>query len=186
MKLIKKIQKFLKAWLGSDTGPTVQDMIDMGMKMGENVLYDVSCNFDYSHCWLITIGNNVTFGPKTYVLAHDASTKQYLGYTKIGKVTIDDGAFIGACSIIMPGVHIGKNCVIGAYSVVTSDVPDGSVYVGNPAKLVCSTDEYIEKQKKQMERLPVFGEEFTLGCGITDEMKRQMLDEMKDGKAFVF
>ena len=185
MKLVKKIQSFLKAWLGCDKGPTVEDMKKMGMKVGEKVLYDVSCNFDYSHCWLISIGNNVTFGPKTYVLAHDASTKRYLGYTKIGKVTIDDGTFIGACSIVMPGVQIGKNCIIGAYSVVTSDVPDNSVYAGNPAKFMCTTQEYIEKQKKQMEVLPVFDESYTLGGGIDDEKKREMLKKMKNGKGFV-
>lgn len=185
MKLIKKIQSFLKAWLGCDKGPTVEDMKKLGMKMGENCLYDVSCNFDYSHCWLIEIGDNVTFGPMTYVLAHDASTKRYLGYTKIGKVTIDDGTFVGASSIIMPGVYIGKDCVIGAYSVVTSDVPDGSVFVGNPARFVCTTQEYVEKQKKLMESVPVYDESFTLGGGITEEKKQQMLDEMKNGKGFV-
>lgn len=185
MKLIKKLQRFLKAWLGCDKGPTVQDMVNMGMKFGKNVIYDESCSFDSSHCWLISIGDNVTFGPKTYVLAHDASTKKYLGYTKIGKVTIDDGTFVGACSIVMPGVRIGKNCVIGAYSVVTSDVPDNSVYVGNPARFVCTTEEYIEKQKKQMEVLPVFGAEYTLRGGITDEKKSEMLDKMTNGKGFV-
>ena len=185
MKLIKKIQNFLKAWLGCDSGPTVDDMIAMGMKVGENVLYDVSCNFDYSHCWLITIGNNVTFGPKTYLLAHDASTKKYLGYTKIGKVTVDDGTFIGASSIVMPGVHIGRDCIIGAYSVVTTDVPDNSVFVGNPARFICTTDEYISRQKKLMETVPVYDRSFTLGGEITPEKKQQMLDEMKDGKGFV-
>lgn len=185
MKLLKKIQKLLKSWLGCDKGPTVDDMIALGMKVGKNCLYDVSCNFDYSHCWLITIGDDVTFGPKTYVLAHDASTKRYLGYTKIGKVTIDDGTFIGACSIVMPGVHIGKNCIIGAYSVVTADVPDNSVYVGNPAKFICTTDEYVAKQKEQMEKYPVYDESYTLGGGITEERKQKMLDEMKSGKGFV-
>lgn len=185
MRLIKKIQSFLKAWLGCDKGPTVDDMKKMGMKVGKNCLYDSSCDFDSSHCWLITIGDNVTFGPKTYVLAHDASTKQYLGYTKIGKVTIDDGTFVGACSIVMPGVHIGKNCVIGAHSVVTADVPDGNVYAGNPAKFICTTKDYIEKQKRQMEVFPLYDEKFTLGGGISDELKQQMIAEMKDSKGFV-
>lgn len=185
MKLIKKIQAFLKSWLGCDQGPTVDDMINLGMKVGKNVIYDISCNFDYSHCWLISIGNDVTFGPKTYVLAHDASTKKYLGYTKIGKVTIDDGTFVGASSIVMPGVHIGKNCIIGAYSVVTSGVPDNSVFVGNPARFVCTTQEYIEKQKKQMETFPVFDASYTIGGGITEEMKKEMLEKMTDDKGFV-
>lgn len=185
MRIIKKLQSFLKAWLGCDKGPTVDDMIKMGMKVGKNVIYDSSCDFDVSHCWLITIGNNVTFGPRTYVLAHDASTKQYLGYTKIGKVTIDDGTFVGAGSIIMPGVHIGKNCIIGAYSVVTADIPDGCLCAGNPAKFICTTQEYIEKQKKLSEEIPVYDRSFTLGGNITDEKKLQMINEMTKGKGFV-
>lgn len=185
MKLLKKIQVFLKSWLGCDKGPTVQDMINMGMKVGENVVFDSSCDFDVSHCWLITIGNNVTFGPRTYVLAHDASTKRSLGYTKIGKVTIDDGTFVGAGSIVMPGVHIGKDCIIGAYSVVTSDVPDGTVYAGNPAKLICTTESYVNKQKNMMNKLPVYDGSYTLAGGITEEKKQQMLEEMTKGKGFV-
>ena len=185
MRLIKKIQKFLKSWLGCDRGPTIADMKARGMKVGKNLIVDDSCRFDSSHCWLIEIGDDVTFGPQTYVLAHDASTKKYLGYTKIGKVTIEDGCFIGADSLVMPGVHIGKNCIIGAKSVVTSNVPDGSVYIGAPARFVCTTQEYIERQKKSMEKYPVYDESFTLNGGITPEKKQQMLDEMKDRKGFV-
>lgn len=185
MKLIKAIQKFLKNWLGCDRGPTVEDMQNMGMKVGRNLIVDTSCRFDCSHCWLISIGDDVTFGPNTYVLAHDASTKHYLGYTKIGKVTIGDNSFIGAESIVMPGVTIGKNCIIGAKSTVLTDVPDNSVFVGAPAAFLCTTDEYIAKQKAMMERVPVYDKSYTLGGGITAEKKQQMLDEMTSGKGFV-
>lgn len=47
--------------------------------------------------------------------------------------------------MIMPGVKIGRNCVIGAGSIVTKDVPDETVVVGVPAKVLCSTQEYAEK-----------------------------------------
>ena len=164
---------------------TTEKLINMGMKVGYNFSRLKGTILDPSHCWLIEIGDDVTFGPQTYVLAHDASTKKYLGYTKIGKVTIEDGCFIGADSLIMPGVHIGKNCIIGAKSVVTSNVPDGSVYIGAPARFVCTTQEYIDKQKKGMEKYPIYDVSFTLNGGITPEKKQQMLDEMKDRKGFV-
>lgn len=51
-------------------------------------------------------------------------------------VHICEGAFIGACSIILKGVTIGKHSVIGAGSVVTKDVPDNEIWAGNPAKYV--------------------------------------------------
>ena len=185
MSLIKAIKKKLQDWLGISPGPTVDDMIAMGMTVGKNFFYDASCRFDVSHCWLISIGNDVTFGPGVYLLAHDASTKKSLGYTKIGKVTVSDNVFIGADSIIMPGVTIGRDCIIGARSVVTKDVPDGCVYAGSPAKMVCTTAAYMENQKKNLERLPVFDKSYTLAGNIDEEKKRRMMEEMKDGKGFV-
>ena len=79
---------------------------------------------DDSHAWLIEIGDNVTLAPRVHILAHDASTKLYLGYTKIGRVRIGNDVFIGHVTIILPGVTIGDNVVIGAGSVVKSDIPD--------------------------------------------------------------
>lgn len=48
------------------------------------------------------------------ILAHDASTKRYLGYTKIGRVLIGNNVFVGAGTIILPSVAIGNNVIIGA------------------------------------------------------------------------
>ena len=76
---------------------------------------------DPDHCWLIEIGNNVTIAPRVHILCHDASTKQYLGFTKIGNVTIGNNVFIGA------GAKI-----IGVNAVVNQDVPDNVIVVGNP------------------------------------------------------
>jgi acetyltransferase-like isoleucine patch superfamily enzyme len=54
----------------------------------------------------------------------------------MGPVVIEDGAFIGINAVILPGVTIGRNAVVGASSVVTSDVPSYAVVVGNPAKVI--------------------------------------------------
>ncbi|MCT7525393.1 hypothetical protein N5T77_10065 [Aliarcobacter cryaerophilus] len=58
------------------------------------------------------------------------------GYYPSQTVVIKEGAWIGANSIILPGVTIGKNSVIGAGSIVTKSIPDFSVAVGNPAKII--------------------------------------------------
>ena len=64
-----------------------------------------------------------------------------------GKVIIEDFAYIGAFSQIMPGVTIGKGSIVAAGSIVTKSVPPGVVVGGNPAKYICTVDEYYEKNK---------------------------------------
>ena len=184
MKLLNKIRNIIRSWLGVDYGPTLWDMQKMGMKVGKNFKADKP-RIDTSHCWLITIGDDVVFGPNVYLLAHDASTKQHLGYTKIGKISIGDNTFVGADAIVMPGVKIGNNCIIGTGSIVTKDVPDNTVYAGSPARFICTLEDYLEKNKTLMETNPVYDYSYTLGGNITEEKKEQMRKELENGIGFV-
>ena len=84
------------------------------------------------------------------LLTHDASTKKFIGYTKIGRIIIGDNVFIGSGSIILPGVTIGNNVIIGAGSVIRTDIPDNSVVTGNPATIICSTSEYMDRNKAKL------------------------------------
>ena len=118
------------------------------------------CYIDPTHCFLIEIGNNVTLSIRVTLLAHDASTKKCLGFTKIGKIRIGDNVFIGANATVLPGVCVGDNCVIGANSVVTKNVPENTVVTGNPARVVCSLSEFREKNGALMENTKVFGREY--------------------------
>ena len=127
-----------------------------GLNIGNNVFINFGCIIDQSFCWLITIGDNVTLAPNVHILAHDASTKNELGYTKIGKVNIGDNVFIGAGSIILPGVDIGDRVVIGAGSIVTKSIPSNSVAVGNPAKIISTYDQYMEKESAAMDAVEKF------------------------------
>ncbi len=113
--------------------------------------------------------------PYSYLLAHDASTKRKLGYTRIGLVTIGDDVFIGAGAIVMPGVTVGKGSIVGAHSVVTKDVPAYSVVAGNPARIIGSSSEYFSKRSEELEAAERFEEGYTLHGGITAEMKEEML-----------
>lgn len=97
-----------------------------GLRLGKNVYIGSNVILDDSFCWLISIGDEVTITSRVVILAHDASTKKHLGYTKVAPVSIGAKTFIGMGSIILPGVKIGKNVVIGAGSVVTHDIPDNS------------------------------------------------------------
>lgn len=156
----------------------------MGVEIGEDCKFQFEVNIDYSHYWLISIGNRVTLAPRVHILAHDASTKNHLGYTKIAKVRIEDNVFVGAGTIILSGVTIGKNSIVGAGSVVTKDIPENMVAVGNPAKVITTIGEYIEKQKKIMQTSPVYDTSFTLGQ-ITPYKKQQMIYEIGNDIGFV-
>ena len=77
---------------------------ELGLQVGDNFQMMQGCIIDDAHCWMISIGNNVTLAPNVHILAHDASTKLGIGYTRVAGVTIGNNVFIGAGSIILPGV----------------------------------------------------------------------------------
>lgn len=157
---------------------TTEKLVSMGMKVGTNFQRLHGVILDPGHCWLIEIGNNVTMAPRVHILCHDASTKAFLNYTKIGRVTIGDNVFIGAESVVMPGVTIGNNVVIGANSTVTHDIPDNSVAVGCPARVLCSLDAYLEKERARMETAPCYGEDYTLRKNVSMEKRMQQKQEL--------
>lgn len=160
---------------------TTEKLIAMGMKVGQNFGRLNGVILDPSHCWLIEIGDNVTMAPRVHILCHDASTKVHLGYTKIGRVTIGNRVFIGAESVVLPGVTIGDDVIIGANSTVTHDIPAGSVAVGSPARVICSTQEYLAKEKARMASAPCYGEEYTLRQNVPMDMRIKQKNEL-DGK----
>lgn len=104
-----------------------------------------------SEPWLVKIGSHVRITANVQFITHDGGTwvfvdqEKYKDVIKYGAIEIKDNCFIGLGSIIMPGVTIGPNSVVGAGSVITKDVPEGTVYAGNPAKFICRTEEYAEK-----------------------------------------
>lgn len=112
--------------------------------------------------YLISIHDHVILAANCNFITHDYSTacvSHYLGKPvgKIGSIEIEDNTFIGAYATIMPNVHIGKNCIIAAGSVVTKDVPDNEVWGGVPAKYITTMDEYSKKIVKINECYPWHG-----------------------------
>ncbi|PFN07052.1 DapH/DapD/GlmU-related protein [Bacillus cereus] len=181
--MLANLKSFIK-WKLRGEVPTKQ-LVKMGLKVGKNFNRLNGCIIDYSHCWLITIGDNVTLAPRVHILAHDASTKLHLNYTKIGLVSIGNDVFVGAGTIILPNVKIGNSVIIGAGSVVTKDIPENSVAVGNPAKVIDKTNNYLNKNKVVMNSRPIFDESWTIRGNVNYTQKKEMIDSLKDGLGYV-
>jgi len=149
----------------------------MGLTVGENFYCGAGVFIDSTFCWLIKIGDNVTFADRVYVMAHDASTKMLVNHTRMGRIIIGNRVFIGTAAIILPGVAIGDDVVIGTGSIVTGDIPSGSVARGNPAAVVGSIEDFTAKKYKEMEFYPCFGKGALLS-GRPGASKKREMDEI--------
>jgi len=83
----------------------------------------------------VTIGSDVFIGPNVTFTNDKYPVSKNVNFDLL-KTSVGNGASIGANSTILPGIKIGEKAVIGAGSVVTSDVPAGTTVVGNPAKIL--------------------------------------------------
>ena len=183
MKTVKSLMIFFRNRILGEV--STKKLVKRGLKIGKGFSIQAKCMIDSSHCWLIQIGDNVTLAPGVHVLAHDASTKRSLGYTKIGLVRIGNNVFVGAHSVILPGVTIGDNAIIGAGSIVSRDVPENSVVAGNPSKIICRSDEYLTRHREKLLTSPVFDKRYTIAGGISSEMKSEMIERLEEGIGYV-
>ncbi len=101
-----------------------------GMDLHPTCTFSLSVKFDRTNPKGLHVGAQTYIAFDVAVLCHDMTRGLYLD-TRIG-----ENCFIGARSIIMPGVTIGDGCIVGAGSVVTKDVPAGCIVAGNPAKVL--------------------------------------------------
>lgn len=168
----KKRQKFLAG------------LVDNGLTLGKNVNIVSDYFFDPSHCFLISIGDNTTIAPNVRLIAHDASTKYFVGFSKMGKIDIKENCFIGDSTIVLPNVTIGPNAIVGSGSVVTKDVPPNSIVAGNPAKFIASLDDYLEKIKNVSAAKTIFGEDYYIDK-LDAKKREEILTSLEDGIGFI-
>ena len=122
----------------------------IGVNLGNNCLLYRSMEWP-SEPYLITIGNHVQLTRGVAIHTHGGGNvirRKIADFDSFGKVVIKDWAYIGAHAQIMPGVTIGEGSIVAAGSVVTKSVPDGMVVGGNPAKILCSVNDYLQRNLK--------------------------------------
>lgn len=148
-----KILKELLGKIDENVWITPPFYVDYGNNtyIGDNTEINMNCTFLDDN--KITIGKNCLIAPNAqiYTAFHPMNYKERLGeikedgtfefcktYTKL--VTIGDNTWIGGEVIILPGVSIGNNALIGAGSIVTKDIPDNKIAIGNPCKIIKDND----------------------------------------------
>ncbi|QFG47627.1 sugar O-acetyltransferase [Lapidilactobacillus dextrinicus] len=113
--------------------------VDYGchITIGDNFYANMDCIFlDVNR---VTIGNNVMVGPRVgfYTAGHPIVADIRIEDLEFGSpIVVEDNVWIGGSAVILPGVTIGKNAIVGAGAVVTKDVPANSIVGGNPAKVI--------------------------------------------------
>lgn len=137
----------------------------------KNVFYNMGENCYYhtrdipSEPYMLSLHNNVRVAANVRFITHDVigvmvnkipDYKEKYGRMKyyIGKIEIFDNVMIGANSVVLYNTKIGPNAIVAAGSVVTKDVPPNTVVGGNPAKVICSLEDFIVKRNKSAENQP--------------------------------
>lgn len=146
-----------------------------GVIIGKNNL--IGSAFWSTEPYLISIGNNcqITNGVKIFTHGGGHVARNiYPKFDTFGKVCIKDRVYIGNNSLIMPGVTIEEGSLIAAGSVVTKSVPKEVVVGGNPAHIICTVKEYIEKNFNYN----------TNSKGLDPKSKKKMLQNL-DEKMFI-
>ncbi|KAJ4324092.1 hypothetical protein N0V84_004058 [Fusarium piperis] len=134
----KMVQKVL-----GKTGKEIWVEPPMTVDYGCNISFGEGCFANFGlvilDSALVTIGDRVLFGPSVTIITatHDTDVQSRRDFVEYAKgVTIGDDCWIGSNAIVMPGVTIGRGSTIGAGSVVTRDIPEFSIAVGSPAKVI--------------------------------------------------
>ena len=113
-----------------------------GMDIAPDVRISFKARLDKTNPRCLSIGGKTYIAFDSIILAHDYATRRHGGAFE-QKTKIGANCFIGCGAIIMPGVTIGDQVIVGAGSVVTKDVPSGSIVGGNPAKVIRSNIQTI-------------------------------------------
>ena len=168
MSILSRIkEKFLYYWLSPE-----QWGRHLGATIGQNNM--LSKDIWSTEPYLVTIGNHCqltnckihTHGGGQAVRCLDPT------FDCFGKVTLGDYVYVGSGAMIMPGVSLGDHTLVAAGSIVTKSQVGGVVLAGNPAKVICTIEEYYEKNKKYNVSTK----------GMPPKEKKKMLMEMDENK----
>lgn len=155
IRRIKGLVKGLRRQIALRNGDTyVKHLRSLGIVIGDGYFIPEPkrIEIDTTRPSLVTIGRNVRLNIGFTLLTHDFGCSVFRNlYSEFipssGKVTIGNNVYFARNCTVMKGVTIGDNCIIGYGSIVSKSIPSNSVVSGNPARVICSIEEYYELRK---------------------------------------
>lgn len=189
--MIKKIIKKIILGHKYDSESFIKYLKKLGVRIGEDCTIYVPQKtiIDVQKPFLVEIGNHVRITQGVTILTHgyDWSVLKCV-YGDVlgscGKVKIGNNVFIGMNTTILKGITIGDNVIIGAGSIVTSDIPSDCIAVGNPCRKIMNIDEYHKKRiNAQYYEAKQLVEEYrkVYNCNPSDEVLREFFWLFTDG-----
>jgi len=177
--LLAALKRFLRKALdpdfvpGARTDRVIRRLRAQGVRIGEGCRIYSS---DFSlEPYLVTLGDGVGIAGGVKIITHNGAARILRharpGVQSFGRVTIGDDTFIGENAIILPGTSIGRMCIVAAGSVVRGRIPDNSMVVGNPARVVGRTSLYL----RHLDRNPLTMDTFHLS---PEAKRRAILDRL--------
>lgn len=161
MRWLKQTIRRFWQWLRPAPGADAE--LYQGLAIGANTYY-TRRNLDGIAPQLITIGSDCVLAPTAMILTHDAASFIHTGKYRFAPVKIGKRCFLGYNSVVMPGVTIGDDVIVGAGAIVTHSIPDGAVVGGVPASIIGQTAQVMQKWRKQLVDAPYpFGSSPTPG-----------------------
>ena len=181
MKILKKIMLTFSALFVKGPISKCLNFVSASSYMKRNVRYLKRCGvkiegapnyispdvyFDSHDYSKITLMEGCVLSKEVLLLTHDYSIARGIeaihgkDWAKsqtphfLKEIYVGENSFIGARTMLLPGTHIGKNCIVGAGSVVKGAIPDNSIVVGNPARVIAKTDEWAQKHMEKHDYLP--------------------------------
>ena len=189
MNVLKRLIKKILFFTRGGRSPAQEELLYLqkhGLQLGKHVDIFSQYPFDANYPGLISVGDYVTIAANVKILAHDASMGYVTnGACKIGIVEIGSHVFIGANSIILPNTRIGDYAIIGAGSVVTGDVPAGTVYAGNPARFIKTTEEFRLQHEAKMQTHPTTNRPWREFANMSDAEWAALREQLKDTYGYV-